>query len=533
MASAATATVKSTAKKQRLGRVRVGAGEVALASVSGASAAAVAAAAAGAAAAADAEPESEAEGQEARQAQDLSGLHIRDREGAIFVRSLVALGRGGNVKGVRCTASMLSEMLLRWTTERTDELLGSADASAAAAKCGSSSSSGSSSGKEGHFSRETRACLEELKSANASALAALEKLPRTALGDSEAALGELLELLNDFRSPTGNLVRSRAEGLSAIQTARARADQLREEREAANEENEEATAAAEEASEKREEIGVRIAELSGGILAIEAKLRELKKQRDEAVADQRSLSDAERGHRVRAQKAAEESARKESASNAFEETARHATSVVEIMDTALCDFGETIDALELAVVERWRGYEKKLKSWTAAEVAAWLRRLPGGHFEAQAAEFERQSVTGQLLQTLTHEELVSLGVKDLASRRSLLEAVARLGTSSSGSSCAVAAAMPDQAAIPASSSSSSSGRRGGRRAAAPPSAAAAAAPAPVDGDDAGAGEGAGCCGCRRGWRRRREATGRSGVSHHAGSPARPSCHFRRRARTGL
>merc|ERR1711924_312227 len=80
----------------------------------------------------------------------------------------------------------------------------------------------------------------------------------------------------------------------------------------------------------------------------------------------------------------------------------------------------------MGVAQRRLEHERRLLEWTKTEVSSWVRLVEAGGFAEFAPEFETQNVGGALLATLTQSELVSLGLRDLATRRRFWEAIQNL-----------------------------------------------------------------------------------------------------------
>ena len=83
------------------------------------------------------------------------------------------------------------------------------------------------------------------------------------------------------------------------------------------------------------------------------------------------------------------------------------------------------------------------------DLAAWLKNLGLGQYEAA---FRDNAVDGDLLPSLTVEDLKDLGVTIVGHRRKLLDAIAALGAPSKPAAPPAAAGPPATLSAPAASS---------------------------------------------------------------------------------
>merc|ERR1711907_803514 len=84
---------------------------------------------------------------------------------------------------------------------------------------------------------------------------------------------------------------------------------------------------------------------------------------------------------------------------------------------------DNLQKLDQAISSKVLRGESDFLMWTPDDVAMWLKRCENGRYLSHKENFLTKGITGKMLLALTPDDLVNLGMHDLSSRRSLLDAI--------------------------------------------------------------------------------------------------------------
>jgi len=122
----------------------------------------------------------------------------------------------------------------------------------------------------------------------------------------------------------------------------------------------------------------------------------------------------------------------------------------------MSDLDHTLSVCREAAQLRYERHIAKVNLWTPQDVGDWLRHHENGRWAEYAEEFQDQGIRGELLPTITNEELLTLGVRQLDKRRALSHSIKELFKEASSSSSHVPTASRAQESSSASSAASES-----------------------------------------------------------------------------
>lgn len=276
-------------------------------------------------------------------------------------------------------------------------------------------------------SYEAATSLVALREGNAAAIEALGLAAAGSVDAAEAQLSQLRQRLAAVAEPLRQLTDASVTAQTeAVGRGKRAARQAEESRVVSSH----ALATAEVAQGDRLRTLTLVENLAMRAEDLEEELRRVRCRQLEVVAALARHEREEKHFRGVAQAAAAEAAQ----SSCEVERAERLAEIHRSTGMALLDgeahLKDSVEALDGAFEERLKQRESQFRAWPADEVAAWLRRAECGRFAAHAQEFMNQGVTGHLLCTVSHDELVALGIRDLAARRALLEGVRRLSAKS-------------------------------------------------------------------------------------------------------